>query len=394
MRATKSHRATLTSLRVGRNLRWLGPFLGLLLLAVLLGSVPPVPAHAAVGYDSQELAFLELINQYRAEQGRAPLALSGQLSLTAERHSSDMAKYGFFSHVSEQSDYYPVGSHSWDRMRLDGYDAAHTTGENLGAGMAEAASALSAWKGSPTHNSNMLDPGEGSNRTVWRVIGIARALDPSTGVWYWTTEFGTAPDGSDGQPPATPDDAANPSFTDVPATHPYAPAVAQLAERNVVDGYTDGSFGLNDPLLRQQFTKLAVNALGYTPSEADRCVFPDVDSSGPASLYPDNYIGFAWSRGIVEGNPNGLFAPLEPVSRAQAISMVVRAVSWVEPGRLAPPSVAFNGPWGEFSPIHSGNVRIAAYNGLLQGLPLAQLDPWGRMPRGEIAQILFNLSQL
>ena len=36
-------------------------------------------------------------------------------------------------------------------------------------------------------------------------------------------------------------------------------------------------------------------------------------------------------------------------------------------------------------------MRLAQFNGLLAGLPLSTLDPWGPMSRGEAAQVLSNL---
>src|SRR5665811_1488705 len=74
-----------------RNLRLRNAVMGLLIAAfVLMGvsvSASIAPAYAvsasaspasALAYDAQEMAFLGLINDYRADHGRGPLVLSDQ----------------------------------------------------------------------------------------------------------------------------------------------------------------------------------------------------------------------------------------------------------------------------------------------------------------------------
>ena len=53
---------------------------------------------AATSYDSEELQFLRLINEYRQENGAGQLILSDTLAVAAEHHSEDMGKYGVVAH--------------------------------------------------------------------------------------------------------------------------------------------------------------------------------------------------------------------------------------------------------------------------------------------------------
>ena len=80
--------------------------------------------------------------------------------------------------------------------------------------------------------------------------------------------------------------------------------------------------------------------------------------------------------------------------------MGVRALQNLAPGTLAPAPPGFSATWDPtFNPIHGPNAQLAEANGLLDGLGaeaghptgnLAALDPWGVMPRGEVAQFLWN----
>ena len=143
---------------------------------------------AATSYDSEELQFLQLINEYRQENGAGPLILSDTLAVAAEHHSKDMADYDFFAHNTAASSYYPAGSKPWDRMAAEGYDYNTIRGENLATGTETAEEAFEAWRESPSHNAAMLDG-------RYRVIGIARVYEPNGNhAWFWTTDFGGALD--------------------------------------------------------------------------------------------------------------------------------------------------------------------------------------------------------
>lgn len=139
---------------------------------------------AEASYDKQELKFLHLLNEYRADHGLKPMLLSDKLAESATHHSDDMGKYGFFAHSTYQSSYYPAGSLPWDRMRAEGYGYNTYKGENIAAGYETAQEAFTAWKNSPPHNREMLDE-------HYKVIGIGRVNVPDTKFgWYWTTDFG------------------------------------------------------------------------------------------------------------------------------------------------------------------------------------------------------------
>lgn len=373
-----------------RAVRWMVACSVVVLTLLLLQTAT---ASAAVSYDTEELAFLRLINQHRAAAGRTPLLLSDQLSLTAEQHGLDMGTRDFFSHTTVSSSRYAAGSEFWQRLEFDGYAGAGTSGENLAAGVGPAGEVFALWKDSPGHNENMLDPAVQGSRITFREIGIARVFVPgSTYGWYWVTDFGGLVDAT-AHDPFTAGASAGP-FNDVAGNHPYADAIRELSEAQIVNGYDDGSFRPQNPVWRQHFAKMIVCTLGLPVSEADRALFSDVDDYGPDTFYPDNYIAVAANTGITRGTGAGRFSPTADISRAQVVSMVVRALQSERPGALAVPPSGYVATWHDFSADHEGNARLAEYNGLLAGIPLAALDPWGTMTRGEVAQVLGNLAEL
>ena len=141
-------------------------------------------------YSPEELAVVDLINNYRISNGVDPLLVSDKLSDASAKHSHDMAKYDFFGHLSESSDWFPLNANPHVRDVACGYpDSAYVT-ENIGAGYDNASGVFAGWQQSPGHNANMLDPN-------LKVIGVGMESN-STSQYknYWTTDFGDFVDGT------------------------------------------------------------------------------------------------------------------------------------------------------------------------------------------------------
>lgn len=152
------------------------------------------PCSADTSLDGEELEFLELINDYRAQNGLGPLVFSNALNRAAAWKSAHMATNDYFAHDDAIIDRGFV-----DRLRDCGYDANTWLSENIAAGNDTAEETFEQWRGSAGHNSNMLNP----NMVV---IGVARVFDDdSTYGWYWTTEFGGEDDGFTPPPASLPE---------------------------------------------------------------------------------------------------------------------------------------------------------------------------------------------
>jgi uncharacterized protein YkwD len=156
----------------------------LLLVAVLVGGFFASGAQAAVSYSEQEIAFVNLLNNYRVANGLSPLLVSDAISDACDKHNSDMAKYQFFDHKSVKSDWFATNALPWDRMTYCGYGYNTSEAENIAAGQSTAQAVFDAWKASSGHNTNMLG-------SAYKVIGVSlHTLVGSPYTYYWTTDFG------------------------------------------------------------------------------------------------------------------------------------------------------------------------------------------------------------
>jgi uncharacterized protein YkwD len=172
--------------------------------------------------DSEEARFLTLINNYRAQNGRAALQMSTNLNRAATWMVVDLATKNYFSHTDSS------GRSPTVRAQDCGYPGG--AGENLAAGTLRdtAQEAFDAWRASSGHNANMLN-------SSYRMIGIARYYRAgSTYGWYWATNFGLVNDGTSGGSgsPATP----TPTKTPTPAAVAVPATIASPAPGSTLPG--------------------------------------------------------------------------------------------------------------------------------------------------------------
>src|SRR6478736_1030020 len=81
--------------------------------------------------DSEQAAFLTLINNFRQQNGVAPLQVSVTLQTSSQWMSVDMATKNYFSHTDS------LGRDPFVRMAAFGYPSS-TEGENIAAGNSDA----------------------------------------------------------------------------------------------------------------------------------------------------------------------------------------------------------------------------------------------------------------
>jgi hypothetical protein len=143
-----------------------------------------------------------------------------------------------------------------------------------------------------------------------------------------------------------------------------------------------------------------VLTLGLPASENDVCLFSDVEQSGPGSLYPDNYVAVCARNNITKGKSATAFDPYNNITRAQVMTMVVRAAPLAGVTLNQPTSAYYADSryiFRDFEDVNHGlNAQIAELSGLLWGIRLESgggWDPWKKATRGEVAQILWRFRQ-
>ncbi|PGQ46438.1 S-layer homology domain-containing protein [Bacillus thuringiensis] len=108
------------------------------------------------------------------------------------------------------------------------------------------------------------------------------------------------------------------TFPDVPVWADKS--VNYLVDKQVLNGYPDGTFGSNDSLDRASATKIMTKVLGIQIDPNAKPSFTDSQNH-----WATPYIAAAERAGIVKGEGNGIFNPSGKVTRAAMATMLVNA---------------------------------------------------------------------
>lgn len=92
---------------------------------------------------------ISLVNDLRSEKNLEPLKWNSRLADAAFNKASDLAKNGYFDHIS------PTGKTPWDFVLENGYDYKFA-GENLAIDYGNVKDATVAWENSPSHYANIV----------------------------------------------------------------------------------------------------------------------------------------------------------------------------------------------------------------------------------------------
>lgn len=167
-------------------------------------------------------------------------------------------------------------------------------------------------------------------------------------------------------------------YSDVKTTSPGVAAITELSALGIVQGVGGNSFDPSGKVTRAEFAKLLDNAIGLGPvAEAEAHIQTPFSDVSPSAWY-DGYVAVAAGQGIVAGEGNGTFAPNNPVTYAEAVTMVVRALGY-EP--------VVTGPWPagyleEASRILSSNGSPNLLRGITGALGINQ--PLDRLQTTEL----------
>lgn len=124
----------------------------------------------------------------------------------------------------------------------------------------------------------------------------------------------------------------NPSFPDVDKDAYYYQAVEAAAEAGYINGYPNGNFGPDDTLTREQMAKIIATAYEYTPIEEAGNYFSDINNT-----WAKSYINTIAANGISNGSPDGTFNPKKNITRAEFSVMLARAMN--DAYKVQPPTI-------------------------------------------------------
>lgn len=96
--------------------------------------------------------------------------------------------------------------------------------------------------------------------------------------------------------------------------------ISAATNQKIVNGYEDGSFRPDENITRAEFAKIIVKMLG-APLQNGSAEFTDI-----AEHWAESYIAALAEKGIINGYADGTFRPDAPITRAETVAIINRAV--------------------------------------------------------------------
>ena len=160
-------------------------------------------------------------------------------------------------------------------------------------------------------------------------------------------------------------------FSDVNSENQYYEAITNLSGMEVINGYPDGTFLPENEVTRAEMAKMIAVLFQLGATTVTDMPFSDV----PVDHWAATFITVARNRGIINGMGDGTFQPDGKVTYHQAVTMIIRALSYEVVAQE-------KGGWEG-----GGYITTAQQINLLKKAS-APIDD--NALRGLIAQLLFN----
>ena len=116
------------------------------------------------------------------------------------------------------------------------------------------------------------------------------------------------------------------TFSDVSRSDWYGEAVEWAAANGIVNGYSDGRFGPNDPITREQLAAILyryASFKGFDVSKADTTSLAGYPDAAKVSGYAVPAVQWAVGKGLING-VSGKLAPQSTATRAQVAAIIHR----------------------------------------------------------------------
>ncbi len=168
-------------------------------------------------------------------------------------------------------------------------------------------------------------------------------------------------------------------FSDVPPDNQYFEAISALEQRGIINGFSDGTFRPNHPVVRAAALKIVLLSAGVELSGvATKDPFPDV----PRHEWFAPIAKKGRDIGIVKGDGNGYFLPSKNVSRSEALAMLFRTNgdSLKDPIKKPFSDVPLTAWYAKY-------FSAAKNSGLLQSNPV---QPDHLLTRGELSDLTYR----
>ena len=221
-----------------------------------------------------------------------------------------------------------------------------------------------------------------NNASGVTVIAIGNQVDPKRVQGSVNLVQPTSPITSPTTPTAPTTQVA---FKDVPNNYWAQTFIQELASRNIIKGFPDGSFRPNDPVTRAQFAALLSQAMNKSTIRSS-ATFTDVVST----YWAATAIQKAYTTGFMSGYSATTFRPNENISRVQILVSLANGLGYAPTKPIDTTLQAYSD--ANTIPAYARNsVAAATENRMVVNYPnLKLLSPNQPATRAEVAAFIYQ----
>lgn len=181
---------------------------------------------------------------------------------------------------------------------------------------------------------------------------------------------------------------ANKTFSDI-VNHTNKAAITSLAFRGIINGMTDTEFAPNQTMTRAEFSTIITKSLGLPMQKQSK--FHDV----PATAWYADYVGTAYSYGIVSGTSETTFTPDSTITRQEAAVMIANAakLTGMDTHLNTVETRDMLAQFGDYTQTAewSRDALAFSYREHILSQDMLNIEPTTAVTRAEIAEMLYRL---
>ncbi len=214
------------------------------------------------------------------------------------------------------------------------------------------------------------------------VVSTATPEAPTPRPLPTTIQSATTPETPEVKTPSSPPPV---NFTDVPQNLWARPYIETLAAQGILKGFPDGTFKPGGSITRAEFAALVEKAFEQQP-KAKAQNFKDV----PENFWASPAIQETVKTGFLQGYPNNIFRPNQPISKAQVLVALANGLGLTPP--TASQEVLKTYQDANQIPNYARTpVSAATQTGIVANYPNPKiLNPQRNASRAEVAAMVYQ----
>ena len=175
------------------------------------------------------------------------------------------------------------------------------------------------------------------------------------------------------------------AFSDVPSGYWAKNYIAQLAQRNIVAGFSDGSFRPQQPVTRSQYAAMVGKAFPITPKRG-AIQFTDV----PEYWWASTAIQQAYTTGFLTGYPGNRFQPNRNIPREQVLVALANGLNYSVSGSTAE-TLQYYSDANAISGYARASIAAATQQKIVVNYPNVKfLNPTRTATRADVAAFIYQ----